>query len=193
MRRTYLLASTLMIAGFFAGATSAKRAKPAMQVTTVMERDGQHDFDFEIGAWKVDISRLLHPLTGSTTWVKMDGTAVVEKVWNGRANLLQLRADSSTGHFEELNLRLYNSQSHQWTLNFSNSKDGVLAQPMPGKFKDGRGEFIDQEPFSGRTILVRQVFSDITPDSHHFEQAFSDDGGKTWEPNFVATLTRVKE
>jgi hypothetical protein len=64
---------------------------------------------------------------------------------------------------------------------------------MIGEFKNGRGEFIDQEPFNGKTILVRQVFTDITPDSHHFEQAFSDDGGKTWEANFVATLTRQKE
>ena len=68
-----------------------------------------------------------------------------------------------------------------------------MNRPMIGEFQDGRGEFIDQEIFKGKAILVRHVFSDITPDSHHFEQAFSDDGGKTWEPNFVATLTREKD
>jgi hypothetical protein len=157
------------------------------------ERDGQHDFDFEIGTWKSHISRRLHPLTGSATWIEMEAIVVVRKVWNGRANLMELELDNPTGHLEELNLRLYNPQSHQWTFNFSNSNDGTMAPPMIGEFKNGRGEFIDQEPFNVKTILVRHVFTEITPDSHHFEQAFSDDGGKTWEPNFMATLTREKE
>jgi hypothetical protein len=165
---------------------------PAASATST-ERDGQHDFDFEIGTWKSHISRRLHPLTGSTTWVEMEAIVVVRKVWNGRANLMELEIDSPTGHLEELNLRLYNPQSHQWSFNFSNSKDGTMAPPMIGEFKNGRGEFIDQEPFNGNTILVRHAFTDITPDSHHFEQAFSDDGGKTWEPNFIATLTREKQ
>jgi ketosteroid isomerase-like protein len=158
-----------------------------------VERDGQHDFDFEIGTWKSHISRRLRPLTGSTTWVEMEATVVVRRVWNGRANLMELEADTPTGHLEELNLRLYNPQSHRWSFNFATSSDGTIAPPMIGEFKNGRGEFIDQELFNDKTILVRHVFSDISPDSHHFEQAFSDDGGKTWEPNFVATLTREKD
>jgi hypothetical protein len=64
---------------------------------------------------------------------------------------------------------------------------------MIGEFKNGRGEFIDHEPLNGKTILVRHLFTDISPDSHHFEQSFSADGGRTWEPNFVATLTREKD
>jgi hypothetical protein len=157
------------------------------------QRDGQHDFDFEIGTWKTHVTRRLHPLTGSTTWVEMEGTSVVRKVWNGRANLLELEADSPTGHFEGLSLRLYNPQSHQWSLNFSNSSDGTIAQPTIGEFKDGRGEFHDQESLNGRAIYVRFAISDITSNSAHFEQSFSDDGGKTWEVNWIATDTRVKE
>src|SRR5712692_4475869 len=72
------------------------------------EQGGQHDFDFEIGTWKTQLSRLLHPLTGSTTWVEYEGTTVVRKVWNGRANLVELEADGPGVHFEGLNLRLYN-------------------------------------------------------------------------------------
>ena len=156
------------------------------------QRDGQHDFDFEIGAWKTHVSRRLHPLTGSTTWVEMEGVSVVRKVWNGRANLLELEADSPAGHFEGLSLRLYNPQSHQWSLTFSNSNDGTMAQPTIGEFKNGRGEFFDQETLNGKAIFVRFVISDITPSSCHFEQAFSDDGGKSWEVNWIATDTRVK-
>lgn len=153
----------------------------------------QHDFDFEIGTWKSHISRRLHPLTGSNTWIQMEATVVFRKIWIGRANLMELQAAGPNGHLKELNLRLYNPQSHQWTFNFANSSDGTMSKPMVGEFRDGRGEFVGQDSLNGRIILVRHVFSDITPDSHHFEQSFSDDGGKTWEPNFVATLTRVKE
>jgi hypothetical protein len=90
-------------------------------------------------------------------------------------------------------LRLYNPESRQWSLNFSNVKGGVMTAPTTGEFKDGRGEFYSQETLSGRAILVRFVISDITPDSCHFEQAFSDDGGKTWEINWIADDKRVKD
>jgi len=159
----------------------------------LMERDGQHDFDFEIGTWKTHLRRLLHPLTGSTTWVEYDGTSVVRKIWNGRANLVELEADGPQGHFEGLNLRLYRPQSHQWSLNFANSNDGVLSPPTVGEFNNGRGEFYDQETVNGRAVYVRFVISDITANSCRFEQAFSVDGGKTWEVNWTATDTRVKD
>ena len=165
----------------------------AQQQETVKERDGQHDFDFEIGTWDTHLKRLLHPLTGSTTWVEYKGTTVVRKVWDGRANLLELRADGPAGHFEGLSLRLYNPSSHQWSLNFANSSGGTLYQPTIGEFKNGRGEFYDQETLNGRAIFVRFIISDITPTSCRFEQSFSDDGGKTWELNWIATDTRIKD
>jgi hypothetical protein len=155
-------------------------------------RDGQHDFDFEIGTWKTHLRRLVHPLGGSSQWMELEGTSVVRKIWNGRANLVELEVDGPGGHIEGLSLRLYNPESHQWSLNFANSRLGTFGQPTVGEFKDGRGEFFDQEMFNGRMILVRNVWSDITPDSCRFEQAFSDDGGKTWEVNWIAVDTRVK-
>jgi hypothetical protein len=157
------------------------------------KRDGQRDFDFEIGNWKTRLSRRLRPLTGSTTWVEYEGTTVVRKVWNGRANLVELEVSGSAGRIEGLSLRLYNPESRQWSLNFSNSAGGTLSEPVFGEFKNGRGEFYGQELFNGRVIMVRFVISDITPDSCRFEQAFSDDGGKTWEVNWVAIDTRVKD
>jgi hypothetical protein len=157
------------------------------------QRDGQHDFDFEIGVWKTHLSRLLHPLTGSRTWAEYEGTTVVRKIWNSRANLVELEADGPAGHFEGLNLRLYNPPAHQWSLNFANSNSGILSQPTVGEFRNGRGEFYDQETLNGRAIFVRFVISDITPNSCRFEQAFSEDGGKTWEVNWIARDTRVKD
>ena len=177
--RAYLLACSLIIV-----------LQPLPAPAQESARNGQRDFDFEIGTWKTHVKRPLRPLTGSTTWVEMDGTTVVRKVLNGRANLVELVADGPAGHFEGLNLRLYNPQSHQCSLNFSNASDGTLSQPTIGQFKDGRGEFFDQETLNGRAIFVRFVISDITATSCHFEQAYSDDGGKTWEVNWIATDTR---
>lgn len=185
-----------------AQAQQARQAQPAQHASPAAVarqgpsvaalRDGQHDFDFEIGVWKTHLKRLVHPLSGSTTWVELNGTTVVRKVWNGRANLAELETDAASGHLEVLSLRLYDPQSRQWSLNTANVKSGTLSVPTIGEFKDGRGEFFDQESFNGRTILVRNVWSDITADSCRFEQSFSDDGGKTWEVNWIAVDTRVK-
>jgi hypothetical protein len=158
----------------------------------VRARDGQHDFDFEIGTWNTRLSRLQKPLTGSTTWLEYVGTTVVRKVWDGRANLVELDVEGPVGRFEGLSLRLYNPQARQWSLNFSSSKGGTLAEPAIGEFRNGRGEFYSQEEFNGRSILVRFVISVITSDSCRFEQSFSDDGGKTWEVNWIAVDTRAK-
>ncbi|MGE5206783.1 MAG: hypothetical protein ACM3PW_14290, partial [Chlamydiota bacterium] len=148
--------------------------------------DGQHDFDFEFGTWKAHLRRLLHPLSGSHEWVEYEGTSTVRKIWNGHANLGELEVGNASTHIEGLSLRLFNPQSHQWNVYWSSSSDGVLGAPMVGGFNYGRGEFYDQELFNGKAVFVRFVFSDITPDSFHFEQSFSADGGKTWEPNWTA-------
>jgi hypothetical protein len=168
-------------------------APPPSVPAALKERDGQHDFDFEIGTWKTRLSRLVHPLTGSNEWVQYEGTTVVRKVWNGRANMVELEVDGPAGHIEALSLRLYNPQSRQWSLNFSNSRGGTMAVPTIGEFSGKRGEFYNQDSFDGRAILVRFVISVITPDSCRFEQSFSADWGKTWEPNWIAIDTRVSK
>jgi hypothetical protein len=125
--------------------------------------------------------------------VDYDGISVVRKVWDGRASIFELEATGPAGRIEGIGLRLYNSVSHQWSLNWASSVDGNMTRPMIGEFKDGRGQFFDQEPFEGRAILVRNGFSEIRRDASRFEQAFSDDGGKTWEINWIMTFARVKK
>ena len=194
--RALLFLCGLMVASQIIPVFAQPNSRPLrkdLQPETLKDRDGQHDFDFEIGTWKTHVKRLLRPLTGSTTWVEYQGTTVVRKVWNGRANLVELVMDGPAGHFEGLSLRLYNPETHQWSLNFSNINSGTLSQPTIGEFKNGRGEFYDQETLNGRAIFVRFVISDITPNSCRFEQSFSDDGGKTWELNWIAIDTRLKD
>jgi len=155
------------------------------------QRDGQRDFDFEIGAWKARLSRLDHPLTGSTHWLEYEGTSVVRKVWDGRANLGELNVDGPGGRIEGLTLRLYNTAAGQWNITWANARDGVLDRAtMSGGFSDGRGEFFGEDSINGRAIYVRFVFANITPTSFRFEQAFSADGGRSWEVNWKAEFTR---
>jgi hypothetical protein len=156
----------------------------------VAVRDGQHDFDFDLGNWKTHSSRLLHPLTGSTDWVDMDGITMVKNIWGGRANLAEFKADGPAGHLELLSLRTYNPTTRQWSLNFATPKVGTLGIPGVGEFKDGRGDFYDLEPINGRSVLVRFSIWGITADTAQSEQAFSDDGGKTWEVNWINRYTR---
>ena len=164
----------------------------AAQVSAL--RDGQHDFDFEFGTWKTHLklsSRLKHPFTGPETWAVYEGTSVVRKIWNGKANLVELSVDGPSGHVEGLSLRLYNPDSHRWSLNFANSGVGTMSVPTVGEFRNGRGEFFDQETYNGRVLLVRNVWTVLSPSACHFEQAFSQDGGRTWEMNWVADDVRT--
>jgi hypothetical protein len=163
------------------------------QPPNITVRDGRHDFDFNVGVWRTHIKRILDPLSGSTGSIELNGTVTVRRVWDGRAELEEIEADGPNGHWEGMTLFLYNPEAHQWSQTFANSKTGVLTSPLIGAFKDGRGELFSQDTFKDRAILVRAVWSDITPDSHHFEESYSDDGGKTWAPAFIANLTRDKQ
>lgn len=152
--------------------------------------DGSRDFDFELGEWKIRLSRLVRPLAGSTEWVEYEGTSVVRKVWDGRANLGELEVEGPAGRIQGLSLRLYDPEARQWRIHWASSRDGALGDAMVGGFRDGVGEFYNQEEFDGRPVLVRFLFSDITPTSFRLEQAFSADDGDSWEANWVAKFER---
>src|ERR1700691_984572 len=131
-------------------------------------RDGSHEFDFEFGLWKTHLRRLTQPLSGSDKWVEYDGTTKVTPVWGGRANLIELDADGPAGHITALNLRLYNPAAHQWSLNFASVRSGTIGVPTVGEFKNGVGEFYDQEDFDGRSIFVRLIITPINADEIKF-------------------------
>jgi hypothetical protein len=155
-------------------------------------RDGSHDFDFDLGNWHTHSLRLLHPLTGSKQWVEMDGVTIVKTIWGGRANLAEFKADGPAGPLELLSLRWYSPIAHQWYLDFATPGVGMLGIPNIGEFTSGRGDFYDQESINGKSILIRFSIWGITKDTAQSEQAFSDDGGKTWEINWINKYTRDK-
>lgn len=153
-------------------------------------RDGSHDFDFNVGVWHTHIRRILDPLSGSSQAVEFDGTVSVRKVWDGRAQLEEIEADKPDGHWEGMTLFLYNPQAHQWSQTYADSKLGEFEPPLIGDFRNGTGELFATDQLKGRTVLIRGVWSDITPDSHSFVESYSDDAGRSWAPAFIAHLTR---
>ena len=165
-------------------------AAPSQAATGATQGDGQHDFDGEIGTWKTELKRLAKPLSGSSEWVEYSGSSEVRKVLDGRANLVELRVKGPAGQIEGVSLRLYNPQTKQWSLNYAGVRNGTMTQPVYGGFREGRGEFFGQDSLDGRMILVRFVITKNGNDSWRFEQAYSEDGGRTWETNWVAVDTR---
>jgi hypothetical protein len=192
--RTCLLLNILAFVAYpapSAAQTDSSAMKPTAQ--TNADRDGQHDFDFELGSWKIHLKRRLHPLTGSNTWVEFDGTSVTRKLWSGRSQIEEFETDGAGGHIEGLTLRTYNPQTHQWNLYWANSKDGLVVPAQVGEFKNGQGEFYAQDTLNGKLIYVRFIWSKTDSNVPHFEQSFSDDGGKTWEVNWITDQTRVSD
>jgi hypothetical protein len=183
-----LVAALMALAAPRAGAP----AEPNAAATAMdSERDGQHDFDFYFGRWKIHNRRLKPPLPGSTQWEEFEATSVAKPIWGGLANMDEYEGTSATwGHLQGMTVRLYEPKSHEWRLYWANPKGAIIDIPVIGKFKNGRGEFLDQENFQGRTIWVRYTWSDITPNTCHWEQAFSWDNGKTWETNWIMDSVR---
>ena len=191
--RTYLVVCSLAVVLQPLQGHAQQNSNAAKTSAPDTERDSQHDFDALIGSWKFHLKKLMHPLTGSTTWVEFEGTGVCYKIWDGRAQYDTIELDSpDVGHIEGLTVRLYNTQSHQWRLYWANSKIGVLDPPQIGEFKNGRGEFLAQDTINGKVVLIRYVWTNLTTPTPHFEQSFSNDGGKTWEVNWITDQTRVQ-
>ena len=156
-------------------------------------RDGSHDFDFLIGDWKAHVRRLPDRLVGSTQWIEYDGISRHKKILDSNANFeeFEVNGHEKGQHIKAQTLRLYNPDSHQWSIYLLDVDKGSLPMPpMIGEFTGRRGEFYDQEDYKGRSIYVRYVWNDISPQSARMEQSFSADGGKTWEVNWICELSR---
>jgi hypothetical protein len=156
-------------------------------------RDGQHDFDWEIGNWVTHVRVLRNPLSGAAPdWAEFRGTSLVKPILGGRANSVELSVKNDKGAIEGISLRLYNPQARQWSLNYATIRGGVLTAPVYGSFDGkGRGQFHGQDMLDGRAILVRFVISPVSPNEARFEQYYSADGGGSWELNWVAVDTRL--
>jgi hypothetical protein len=184
VRLGFLLSGVLS----FSGVQAEPPAKPPSETASNMQHDGRHDFDFEVGTWNAHVRTLVHRLSHSTDWDEFSGTVVTRTLpmlegWN--ESEMQVDSPKSAKHIELLAVRLYNPSTHQWAIYGSSIKTGIFDPPMIGQFQDGRGELYSQDTWEGRPISVRYIWKSVDATHTHFEQAFSDDDGKTWETNWI--------
>jgi ketosteroid isomerase-like protein len=168
--------------------------QPAPADSSETARDGQQDFDFEIGEWATEVRVLRNPLSGQPpVWAEYRGTSVVRGMMDGRANSVELSVAGPAGKIEGISLRLYDPGARRWSLNFASLGDGAMTPPVIGGF-DGKGSgvFYGDDKLGARPIRVRFVITQASADVARFEQAFSADGGATWEVNWIAVDRRMK-
>lgn len=185
-----ILTASLSAALLFATAASGTAApSPASSAMA----DGQRDFDWEIGTWRTTVQVLADPLSESPDeWLRFSGTSTVRPLADRRANVVELEVSGSDGSIDALNLRLYEPQAQQWSLTFVNLRDGLLTPAVYGGFHDGVGEFYGDDRLGDRPIKVRFLITRVSRDEARFEQAFSADGGATWETNWIAVDRRTR-
>lgn len=179
----------LLAAILIAPASNAAAQEPP---TPAAARDGQRDFDWEIGTWTTTVRVRRNPLSGTAPeWAEYAGTSVVKPLLDGRANFVELSVGGPRGRIEGGALRLYNPKARQWSLNYASLSNGLLTAPVFGSFDGkGRGLFYGHDMLDGRATLVRFIITRVSPREARFEQAYSVDGGQSWEDNWIAVDTR---
>jgi hypothetical protein len=167
--------------------------------------DGRADFDFAMGQWQVQSRRLHAQLQGSTDWEEFVGVSVARNILGGLGIIDEITNERATGPTQGITLRLFDPQTQQWTIYYAGNLQGVLAgilqgvftPPLIGGFIAGRGvfyghEFFGHGPTGGQHIFTRYLRVDITPTSYRWEQAFSADGGDSWETNWIQEHIRLQ-
>ena len=182
-----------ILVAFLAVLTLAVPASAAGETSTDAAAPGPHDFDWELGTWRTEVRVLADPLSDTEDeWLHFAGTSVVRPLMDRRANVVELKVAGTAGRIEGLNMRLYEPQAGRWSLTFVNIRDGLLTPSVYGGFRDGVGEFYGDDQLGGRPITVRFLIFRQGPDKARFEQAFSADGGTTWETNWIAVDRLVR-
>ena len=148
------------------------------------------DFDFLVGSWDVASRRLKELLAGSNDWDEFPGTSKCIRLFGGAANLDEFNFPAKG--FSGLTLRLLDTARQEWWLYWANSRDGRLQPPVHGQFRNGAGFFYGDDTYQGKNVRVRYIWSEITPISARWEQAFSIDDERTWETNWVMKFTRQR-
>lgn len=189
--RRRVLADALAGLGALYLSSSAGDATPAHANTTA-GTDPVRDFDFFIGTWLVKHSRLKERLAGSHEWQKFDGTCHVRPLLGGCANIDDSLVDLPGDAYRGIGLRAFDYKTRTWADWWLDGRHPhKIDVPVVGRFADGVGTFLSHDTLRGKPIKVRGLWSRITPTSLQWEQAFSADGGKTWETNWVMRYTRM--
>ena len=152
------------------------------------------DFDFLVGNWKVHHRRLKERLLGCMDWESFQGSCRMWPLLGGHGNVDDNVLELPTGTYRAVSMRTFNATTHQWMIWWVDGRNPQqLDPPVIGGFADGVGEFQSDDQLRGQPIRVRYLWTDITAGSARWAQAFSADGGKTWETNWVMDFERLPE
>jgi hypothetical protein len=163
------------------------------------QADGSQDFDFYMGRWRIENKRLVKRLAGSREWETFEATAHARHLPGGIGNYDDFVAETWRPGFVGMSFRVFSPITKKWSIYWLDNKTsgldptGRLTVPVVGEFKGNVGVFTCDDEFEGKPIIVRYIWSNITANSARWEQAFSPDGGKTWETNWVMNQTRIVE
>jgi hypothetical protein len=191
--RSPALAGVLAAALGSSVATQASQDNP--QRIAAPDLSGVHDFDTRVGKWRVKHRRLKERLAGSTEWEEFDGTQTAWSLMDGFANVDENVFNMPSGTYKGVTLRAYDPNTGQWAIWWLDGRNpfGSLEPPVKGRFENGIGTFYSDDTLRGKPIRVRFIWSHMTSSSGHWEQAFSPDGGKTWETNWITDFTRAED
>ena len=155
-------------------------------------RDGQSDFDFILGAWRIKNRVLRKQPSGEDTWYEFDSTSTNRPIWDGAGNIEEWDGVGPNGRIQGVAVRLYDPAARHWTIYWGDRRQGILFQPpIVGSFTGNRGEFYADSTQDGRPLRERVIWTRLTKDTCRWEQAASLDGGKTWKTNWVMDFTRL--
>jgi hypothetical protein len=128
-------------------------------------------------------------LEGCLEWEEFESRCRTRPILGGLGNMDEFVLERASGRADAVTVRLYDPVAREWSIYWT-AGAGRFDVPMVGRFEGGRGEFFSHEVFAGRHILARFIWTVSEPDTCRWEQAYSADGGKTWETNWTMEFTR---
>ena len=189
-RRTATVMASLILSLVIAGLSNAHQDSGRVDSAT----PSVHDFDFLVGRWRVHHRTLKERLANSHEWIEFEGTLLNQPLMGGYSNVDDTVFEKPGAPFLGVALRSFDPKTQQWSIWWLDSRTplGPVDPPMRGGFRGGVGAFYADETFNGKPVRTRFLWTKITPASAHWEQAYSPDGGKTWETNWVQDIVRVR-
>lgn len=183
--RRRLLTLLASLPGLMTPAAAGRAASPS---------GGEHDFDFFLGSWTVRHRRLGRRLVGSNDWDEFDGTTTCQAILGGFANFNDSVSRRPGGISRGMGLRAYDPKTSTWADWYLDGRNPTKIEVHGlGRFAGGVGTFFSEDTWDGRAVKVRGIFTPLTPTSMQWEQAYSADGGESWETNYVMRYDRVAQ
>ncbi len=162
-------------------------------ISSIWNSAYHRQFDFWVGEW--DVNLRIQQQNGE--WEdKVQSTAMIYRILDGRAILELWNENKFNQGIKGYSLRYFNEDKNKWELWLNwPGKNSSGSSTLEGSFRHGRGEFFSEYAKNDSvTVTQRYTFCDITPTSLRWDNASSEDGGKTWtEGNWIMEFSRKKE